>query len=93
MRWLLWFVGLCAVLIVAALGLLWVASDFEGLGVSGHVLAALILTMVLVSALGVGLMALMFHSSRSGRDEAVYQHQDPSLRDAPPDEPPARDGP
>ncbi|MBX6321107.1 MAG: hypothetical protein IRY94_04700 [Rhodospirillaceae bacterium] len=88
MRWLLWFVGLCAALIVVGLGVLWAGSGFESLGVSGSILAALILTVVFVSALGVGLMALMFHSSRSGQDETVYHHQEPSLRDPSPGEPP-----
>ena len=81
MRWLLWFVVGSAVLIAVALGVLWAGTGFESLGLSGNGLAALILTVVLVSAMGVGLMALVFHSNRSGRDEAVYHAQDVRLRD------------
>jgi hypothetical protein len=83
MRWFLWFGLGCVVLIAVALGTFWAGTGFESIGLSGHGLAALILTVVLVSALGVGLMALVFHSNRSGRDEAVYHAQDGSLRELP----------
>lgn len=62
-------------------GVLWLVGGFEDLGVSGHGLVALVGTFVLVIIVGVGLMALVFYSHRSGRDEAVYGRQDPSLRE------------
>ena len=69
MRWTLGFVGGCLGLIAFVLLVLWVSNDFAGLGLSGHGVAALILGSVLSSALAIGLMALVFHSDRSGQDE------------------------
>ncbi|MCW3473973.1 hypothetical protein [Limobrevibacterium gyesilva] len=43
------------------------------LGLSGNVLIALILGIVLTTALGVALMGLVFYSDRSDQDEAVYR--------------------
>jgi amino acid transporter len=76
MRWILWFCVGCVGLIAVALGMMWASTGFESLGVEGSGLIAVILTIVFVSALGVALMALIFHSSRSGRDEDVY-HRPP----------------
>jgi hypothetical protein len=74
-RWLLWFCGSCALLIPVALGMFWASTGFESLGLSGQGLAMVILMSVLVSAMGVGLMALVFQSDRSGLDELVYHPQ------------------
>jgi hypothetical protein len=79
-RWLFWFSLSCAALIVAVLGTLWAGTGFESLGVTGDGLAAMILTVVLVSGVAVALMALVFQSSRSGRDDLVY-HQDGGVQD------------
>jgi hypothetical protein len=63
---------LCAALIPVALGMFWASTGFESLGLSGQGLAIVIVMVVLVSAVGVGLMALVFQSDRSGLDETVY---------------------
>jgi hypothetical protein len=67
-RWAVWFVAGCSGLIGATLLVLWAASGFADLGVSGHGLVALILGVVVTTALGIGLMALSFYSDRSGTD-------------------------
>lgn len=56
--------------------LIWAMSGFVSLrsiGLSGNVLAALVLGITLSTALAVGLMALIFFSDRSDRDEVVYR--------------------
>ena len=72
MRWVIWFSAGCAGMVAAVLFLLWAASGFSGLGVSGHGLAALILGVLVSTGVGVGLMALIFYSNRSQQDEAVH---------------------
>jgi hypothetical protein len=71
LRWCLTFVAVS--LGVIALGYLavWFANDFEdtGLDLQGHI--AMVLGSILLSGLGVGLMALMFYSNASGRDDEV----------------------
>jgi hypothetical protein len=60
--------GTAAVIIVTLLGA-WLFGGFSGLGEGGTV--ALILGITVSVALGVGLMAAIFYSSR-GQDDAVY---------------------
>lgn len=69
MRWLWMFLALCGALVTAAVLALWAVSGFQTweLGVMG--MLALILGSALTAALAIGLMALVFHSSRSGHDD------------------------
>jgi hypothetical protein len=56
--------------IVVLLALTWLFGGFSEMGGAG--VAALTLGIILTVALGIGLMALLFYSSRSERDEAVH---------------------
>lgn len=67
-RWAIWYVAGCGGLIGGALLVLWAASGFADLGISGHGLVALILGILFTTALGIGLMALSFYSDRSDAD-------------------------
>ncbi|HEY0837238.1 MAG TPA: hypothetical protein VGE72_25220 [Azospirillum sp.] len=71
MRWLLAYAGTCTLLVGVAFGALWVFEDGQDIGLSLHGVIALVLAIVLTSAVGIGLMALLFHSSRSGHDDEV----------------------
>jgi hypothetical protein len=58
----------CAILAVTAVGLALLLGFGElGLGLHGSI--ALVLGVLLTMALAMGLMGLVFHSSRTGRDE------------------------
>ena len=72
MKWVAWFSAGCAGMVFAVLFILWGFNGFEGLGLSGHGLAALILGVVISTGVGVGLMALIFHSNRTQQDETVH---------------------
>jgi hypothetical protein len=72
MRWVAWFSAGCGGMVLAVLALVWAFNGFSDLGVSGHGLAAMILGVVITTGVGVGLMALIFHSSRVEQDEAVH---------------------
>ena len=62
----------CLVFIGLVVLILLVMGGFELLsGLSTHGWIAFTLGMVVTGALGVGLMALVFHSDRSGRDESA----------------------
>lgn len=56
-------------MIAAMLLVAWAANGFGPIGLHGHPLIALIVGSVGASALAIGLMALVFHSDRSGGDE------------------------
>lgn len=86
-RWLLWFCLACIIGVALMLSMFWLFGGFADLEISGAGWGALIGTIVLVLVVAVGLMALVFYSSRSGRDDAVA-HED-AAREPPPDE---RDG-
>lgn len=73
MRWFLTFAVFNAALIGAALAALWAVGGFAGAGLSGHGWVALILGITLTSALGVALMALVFHSARQDYDEDAHR--------------------
>jgi hypothetical protein len=59
--------GIAAVLVVA-----WLAGGFERVGLDANIVLALVLGIFFSSLLGVGLMALMFHSERSGQDAEAH---------------------
>lgn len=77
MKWFAWFCAGCTGMMAAIMFILWAFNDFEALGVGGHGLVALILGVILTTALGIGLMALVFHSDRSDHDELVQIHHNP----------------
>jgi hypothetical protein len=56
-------------MLAAMLAVVWAANGFVLPEMHGHQLIALILGSVLATALAIGLMALVFHSDRSGHDE------------------------
>jgi hypothetical protein len=60
-----------AAVVVALILATWALGGFSGLTPAGVV--ALVLGITLTIGLGIGLMALVFYSSRSERDEAVYR--------------------
>lgn len=68
--------------IIALIALFFAASGSRWLGLDTNATIALILGIVLTVGLAVGLMALMFYSSRSGRDDIVggehYDHRSQS---------------
>ena len=74
------FGAVAASLVAAAAVLIVVAGRFDFLGAGFHVNFAMLLGAVGTIAVGVGLMALVFYSSRSGADEEVK----PSAADEPP---------
>jgi hypothetical protein len=70
--------GGTAAVIAIVLILTWVLGGFQTLSAAGSL--ALIFGVVVTMGLGVALMVLVFYSSRSERDEAVYhigRHDDP----------------
>ncbi len=72
MRWVAWFSAGCVGMVLGVLFLVWALNGFSDLGVSGHGLVAMILGVVITTGVGVGLMALIFHSNRSHQDETVH---------------------
>ena len=70
-RWMTFFVvaSLCG--IAAVLFLLWAFNGFHGLGIGAAGTVSVVFGIVVASALGVGLMALIFYSDRSNMDEDV----------------------
>jgi len=59
--------GIAAVLVVV-----WLAGGFVQVGLDGNIVLALVLGIFFTSLLGVGLMALMFYSDRSGLDAEAH---------------------
>jgi hypothetical protein len=74
----------CVGAVVIVLFMIWALDGFTSLasqGLSGGVLVALILGIVLTTGLGVALMGLVFYSDRSNQDEAVYHASGPEAPD------------
>ena len=59
----------CLGFIALVMLIVWIMGGFEGADLGFHGWIAIILGMTVTSALGVALMALVFHSDRSGQDE------------------------
>jgi hypothetical protein len=55
---------------------LWAFNGFHGLGLDLDATIALTLGTIGTAALGVALMALVFYSDRSGRDQDVHDVHD-----------------
>ena len=72
-QWVIYFAvtALCGIAVV--LLLLWAFSGFHGLGLDAAGTVALMLGIVVTSALGVALMALVFYSDRSNVDEDAHE--------------------
>ena len=70
-RWSLTFVTVSLGVIVLGYLVAWAANGFADIGLDLQGNIAMVLGSILLSALGIGLMALMFYSDRSGRDEEV----------------------
>ncbi|WP_029008111.1 hypothetical protein [Azospirillum halopraeferens] len=70
MRWVYVFLAVSTALTGVALASLWMLEG-DGFGLGLHGVLALVLGIVLTAALAVGLMALMFHSARSGHDDTA----------------------
>lgn len=71
MTWITKFVLICAAALFGVLALVWLADGLNGLGLSTHGVIALVLGITISMGLGVGLMALVFYSNRSGQDVVV----------------------
>ena len=77
------FVGACLAGLAAVLLVVWLAGGFQGTTLDFNITLALVLGILFTCLLGVGLMALIFHSNRSGQDEQAYRFgdNDPGLHD------------
>jgi len=74
MRRLVGFSLVCLGLIALIMLVVLFMGGFEQVGSMGiHGWIALTLGVIVTSALGVALMALVFHSNRSGQDESIDQ--------------------
>jgi len=71
-QWLPMFIGMALGLIAVVYFLLWAFNGFHGLGLDLDATIALTLGTIGTAVLGVVLMALLFYSDRSGRDQDVH---------------------
>ena len=71
MRRIVGFSAACVGFIVLILLVVWIMGGFENLNLGVYGWIAFTLGATLTSVLGVTLMALVFHSNRSGRDESA----------------------
>jgi hypothetical protein len=74
MRWMISFVAASVGGIAVVLLAVWGMNGFDSLGLDTAGTVAIVLGIVVTSALGVGLMALIFYSDRSDADEEAYRH-------------------
>jgi len=72
-RWFIIFGAVCATAIAAVLALLGAFGGLAESDLPGPGIAAMVLGIVFTCGLGIGLMALIFYSARSGQDETVYR--------------------
>ena len=75
MRWIIWFILICLGVVVLFLLGAWGLGWLDALGNNPNIAIAAGLGILISSALGAGLMALIFYSNRSGADEAAAQNQ------------------
>jgi hypothetical protein len=82
MKWVVRFAVICLAGIAGVLGLAWAFGLLEGLGWNTNVAVAAALGILFTSALGAGLMALVFYSSRSHVDDDVWRvREEPDRKD------------
>jgi len=75
MKWILNYSLICIGAIVGVLAFVWALNGFDTEGVSTHGLIAIVLGTTFTVIVAVVLMALVFHSHRSGQDERAH-HSD-----------------
>jgi hypothetical protein len=75
MRWVIWFILACLGPVVLVLLAVWALGWLDVLGNNPNIAIAAGLGILFSSLLGAGLMGLIFHSSRSGADEAAARNQ------------------
>jgi hypothetical protein len=75
MKWVTWFILACVVVVAIFLIGVWIEGGLQGLGQNVNIALAAGLGILLASALGVGLMALIFYSNRSGADDDAGRSQ------------------
>lgn len=75
MRWIMWFILICLGVVVLFMLAAWGLGWLDALGNNPNIAIAAGLGILISSALGAGLMALIFYSDRSGADEAAAQSQ------------------
>ena len=69
MKWVLTYSLTCSGAIGAVLVLAWALGGIDTEGVSTHGMIAIVLGTMFTVLVGVGLMALIFYSNRSGQDD------------------------
>ena len=69
MKWILSYSLVCIGAILGILVFVWALNGFDTAGVSTHGIIAIVLGTTFTVLLAVGLMALIFYSDRSGRDD------------------------
>lgn len=72
-RWFIVFGAVCAAAIAVVLAVLGAFGGLAESDLPGPGIAAMVLGVVVTCGLGIGLMALIFYSARSGQDETVYR--------------------
>ena len=75
MKWIIGFILICLGVVVLFLLGAWGLGWLDALGNNPNIAIAAGLGILISSALGAGLMALIFYSNRSGADEAAAQNQ------------------
>jgi hypothetical protein len=70
-RWTVVFALVSVAAIALSYLVVWASNGFTDIGLDLQGNIAMVLGAILLSALSVGLMALMFYSDRSGRDDEV----------------------
>jgi hypothetical protein len=69
MKWILSYSLACSGAIAAVLALAWMFGGFDTEGVSMNGIVAMVLGTIFTVLVGVGLMALIVYSNRSGQDD------------------------
>jgi len=73
MRWIFYLTAVSGILVAVALVVLDLAGSFKGQGLSADVWVALLFGVFFTSALGIGLMALIFDSDHEKIDDQAYR--------------------
>jgi len=75
MKWIMGFILICLGVVVLFLLGAWGLGWLDALGNNPNIAIAAGLGILISSALGAGLMALIFYSNRSGADDAAARSQ------------------